>query len=102
VLGVLFGASVVPSRRIGLATLGLAVIVAAARVYVSVHYPWDVIAGFGFGAAFGALAFVVCRRALPLLFWFDRWLQRAHLRPLLIGRAANRSPATPGSGGVQP
>jgi len=102
VLGALFGASVVPSRRIGLATLGLAVIVAAARVYVRVHYPWDVIAGFGIGAAVGALAYVVCRRAMPVLFWFDRWLQRAHLRPVLIGRAVNRCPVDSGSDGVQP
>lgn len=102
VLGALFGASVAPSRRIGLAALGLAVVVAVARVYVRVHYPWDVVAGFGIGAAVGALAYVACRRALPILFRLDHWLQQAHIRPVLFGGATARAPGVAASDSVQP
>lgn len=85
VLGALFGATVVPSRRLGLAAFGLAVIVAGARVYVRVHYPWDVIGGFFIGAAAGGLAYWACQWAGQVLALLDGRLQQLHLRPVLLG-----------------
>ena len=101
VLGALFGATVVPSRRIGMAALGLAVIVAAARVFVRVHYPWDVIGGFVIGAVAGGVAYAACRSASPILALLDRWLQQLRLRPVLIGRAATKTTEAARSDRVQ-
>ena len=102
VLGALFGATVVSSRPIGLAALGLAVVVGLARVYVRVHYPWDVIGGFVIGTAAGGLAYWVCQWARPILTLLDRRLQQLHLRPVLFGRKPNRAANAAGSHGVQP
>ena len=37
-------------RRLGQVASGAAVVMAAARVYIAAHYPWDVLAGLAFGA----------------------------------------------------
>lgn len=42
--------------RLGLAALGVAVMVSLSRVYVGVHWPTDVLAGAAWGVACGALA----------------------------------------------
>ena len=100
VIGALFGAAIFTSRRISLAALVLAVLVAAARVYVRVHYPWDVAAGFAIGAGIGAIAYAACQWANPLLTWLDGFLQPAHLRPVLLGRNAASPVAAGGQSGI--
>lgn len=70
------------SRRLGAIALVAAVLMAASRVWVGVHYPHDVLAGVAVGAS---VAFVTARAV--------RWNQEAlagrlkngPLRPLLAG-----------------
>ncbi|WP_300680584.1 phosphatase PAP2 family protein [Nocardioides sp.] len=51
-------------RRLGLITVGLAILMAAARVYIGVHFPLDVIAGLLVGGVVALGTFFVLR---PLL-----------------------------------
>jgi membrane-associated phospholipid phosphatase len=55
------------SRRLGLAALAAAVLMAFARVYIAAHYPWDVLAGLALGAAVAAFGWVLLRRPLTAL-----------------------------------
>ncbi len=59
-------------RLLGSVCLGLAALVAIARIYVGVHWPSDVIAG----AAAGLLAGLVLARLAPLLAGPQRWCSR--------------------------
>lgn len=74
-------------RRLGFAALGLAVLMATARVYVGAHYPADVLAGLGLGAVV-----VLGGRplAVPLLRAAANIVERSPLRPL-ISTAAVRT-----------
>ncbi len=66
-----FAAAVVlfhAGRRLGLAGLAIAALIAFSRVYVGVHYPSDVLAGAALGAAFGYAALAVLR-AVPVFRW---------------------------------
>ncbi|GAB2905950.1 hypothetical protein GCM10027047_00140 [Rhodococcus aerolatus] len=49
------------SRRLGGVTAVLAVLMAAARVYVGVHYPGDVLAGLAVGAVVAGVGWVLLR-----------------------------------------
>jgi undecaprenyl-diphosphatase len=51
-------------RRLGYVVIGLALLLAFARVYVGVHYFGDVLAGLAFGG-------IVAAAGVPLA---DRWL----------------------------
>ena len=58
------------SRRLGLLAVVAALVMAFARVYIAAHYPWDVIAGLGLGAAVVVLGWVLLgRRLLALTGW---------------------------------
>ena len=63
-------------RFVGFVCLGLATLIAVARIYVGVHWPSDVIAA----AAAGLLAGAILARLLPVLEkpqqWFSRFLPR--------------------------
>ncbi|MGK5630407.1 phosphatase PAP2 family protein [Streptomyces sp. URMC 123] len=67
-------------RRIAVWALPLAVLMAASRVFVGVHYPHDVAAGLLLGAAVAALGAVLLVR--PGTAVVER-LRRGPLRPLL-------------------
>jgi undecaprenyl-diphosphatase len=51
-------------RRIGFVVLGLAAVMLFARVYVGVHYPGDVLAGFAFGGFVAAAGMPLADRLL--------------------------------------
>lgn len=53
-------------RRLGLATLAVAALLAYARVYVGAHYPTDVLAGAALGAL---LAWLLVAQLAPLMTW---------------------------------
>jgi len=68
------------NRRLGVLTGVLALLMAAARVYVGAHYPGDVVAGLLLGAvvvAVGGLA------GIPLLRATVQLVARSPLRPLI-------------------
>ncbi|MFE6847635.1 phosphatase PAP2 family protein [Streptomyces sp. NPDC057686] len=68
------------SRRLGAVALVAAVLMAASRVWVGVHYPHDVMAGFLVGALVAAASAWTVRRSQNTLA--DR-LKSGPLRPLL-------------------
>ncbi|MEU6895872.1 phosphatase PAP2 family protein, partial [Streptomyces sp. NPDC046557] len=72
------------SRRLGAAALAAAVLMAASRVWVGVHYPHDALAGFLVGALVAAVAAMTVRRHAPAL---AGRLARGPLRPLLAAAA---------------
>jgi undecaprenyl-diphosphatase len=51
-------------RRLGIAAVAVAAVVALSRVYLGVHWPTDVIAGAAWGTACGIAAFACARRAV--------------------------------------
>jgi undecaprenyl-diphosphatase len=55
-------------RRYGLLLLALAALISFARVYVGLHYPFDVLAG----ATIGITIALAVGEARPLLEWLDR------------------------------
>ena len=57
-------------RRLGLVAAGLAVLMAATRVYVGAHFPLDVVAGLLVGGVIALASYAVARPALrPLVGW---------------------------------
>lgn len=87
------------SWRLGLIAALAAVVLAFARVYVGAHYPGDVLAGLGVGAAVAVAGYLA---AVPLLTRLVRGLAATPLRPLLLAgdrtaaggpAGASRSPA---------
>ncbi len=77
------------SWQLGAVTTLIALIIAFSRVYVGVHYPQDVLAGLGLGAAVVALGYFV---VVPLMTRIAEWLTRTPLRPLIT--AGGQPPAT--------
>jgi undecaprenyl-diphosphatase len=76
---------VLTNRRWGMPALVAALTMAAARVYVGVHYPGDVAAGLALGALV-AVAGVVA--LLPLLTRFTEHAARTALRPIVTSAPA--------------
>lgn len=70
------------SRRLGLVTVGLALVMAFARVYVGVHYPGDVLVGLLVGATVAGLGWLLLR--VPLISAAEWLRSRRQLRPLLV------------------
>jgi undecaprenyl-diphosphatase len=69
------------SWRLGLLALLAALVMCFARVYVGVHYPGDVLAGLGVGAATIVVGYYL---VVPMLATVVSWLERrTPLRPLL-------------------
>lgn len=68
------------SRRVGLVALAAAILMAASRVWVGVHYPHDVVIGFAVGALVALLATWAVRRKQSEL---ATRLKHGPLRPLL-------------------
>ncbi|MFI5867983.1 phosphatase PAP2 family protein [Streptomyces sp. NPDC051546] len=68
------------SRRLGLIALAAAILMAASRVWVGVHYPHDVLIGFAVGALVALLATWAVRRKQIAL---AARLKDGPLRPLL-------------------
>jgi undecaprenyl-diphosphatase len=70
-------------RRLGLVATGLAVLMAADRVYVGAHYPVDVVAGL----AVGGLTALVVQLLAPVVAGLLERLSRGPVRPLLVARS---------------
>jgi membrane-associated phospholipid phosphatase len=70
-------------RRIGLAALLVALLLAFTRVYVGVHYPSDVAGGLAIGAMIGALIVLALRTATAAV---ALRLTRTPLRPFIASR----------------
>ncbi len=68
------------SRRLGVVAAVAAVLMAAARVYVGVHYPRDVAAGLAVGAAVVLLGWLLLRRPLT---WLVSRVAQSPLRSLV-------------------
>lgn len=76
------------SRRLGVITTLLSLIIAFSRVYVGVHYPQDVLAGLALGAVIVAIGHFT---VVPLMTRIADWLTKTPLRPLVV---AGESAAT--------
>jgi undecaprenyl-diphosphatase len=72
-------------RRLGLVTAALAVLMAAARVYVGAHWPLDVVAGLAVGAVLALASYLLVR---PLLGRIVNALAGTPIRTLLTARPA--------------
>jgi membrane-associated phospholipid phosphatase len=70
-------------RRLGLVAVVLAVLMAATRVYVGVHFPLDVAVGLAVGAILAVGSYLILR---PLLRRFVVMLTRSPLRPLVTAQ----------------
>ncbi len=73
------------NRRLGAVAVLFAGFLAFARVYVGVHYPGDVAAGLGMGAAVGLIVIFALRRPVTVI---TRGLSHSPLKPLVAARLA--------------
>lgn len=67
-------------RKLGLVTAGLALLMAATRVYVGAHFPLDVLAGLAVGAVVALTSYAAVR---PVVLRLVVALSRSAARPLL-------------------
>ncbi|WP_246051148.1 phosphatase PAP2 family protein [Nocardioides guangzhouensis] len=76
-------------RRLGAATVFLAVLMAVTRVYVGAHYPLDVATGLVVGAVVALASYGLAR---PVVSWLVTALSLTPVRPLLTARAPGIAP----------
>lgn len=81
------------NRRLGLITAAAAVLMAFARVYISAHYPLDVLTGLVVGAAVTLSGWALAR---PLLMGLLDRIEQTRLAPVVIARSANGGAPTGG------
>ncbi len=93
VLGAVVGGCMMASRPLATAAAVMALLVAAARVYVGIHHPVDVIAGFVVGAACGLVAWASLASVQRYIDGIDATLQRRGLRPVRLGAPTSARPA---------
>lgn len=93
VLGALVGGCLMASRPLAVAAALMALLVAAARVYVGIHHPVDVIAGFLVGVACGLAVWAALAPAQGVIDRLDTTLQRRGLRPIRLGAPTSAPPA---------
>ena len=77
------------SWRLGLAAVLAALLMAFGRVYVGAHYPGDVLAGLGVGAAVAVVGYFA---VVPLLTRVVDRLEGTPLRPVLTARRGYDDP----------
>jgi len=70
-------------RRLGLVVAGLALLMAATRVYVGAHFPLDVAAGLAVGAVVALTSYAAAR---PVVLRLVLALSRTVVRPLLTAQ----------------
>jgi membrane-associated phospholipid phosphatase len=100
IAGALVAILIIVDRRVGLAGLVLALLLAFARVYAGVHYPGDVASGLVIGAAIDLVVVVALR---PVATWAAGALAQTGLRPLLATSPPERVPGEqPGGSGLSP
>ncbi len=80
VLGAVVGGCLLSSRPLAALAAALAVLVALARVYVGIHHPIDVVAGFALGAACGTGVWIGLAPLQSTIDRLDTELQRRGLR----------------------
>jgi undecaprenyl-diphosphatase len=85
VLGALVGGCLVASRPLATAAALMALLVAAGRVYVGIHHPIDVVAGFVIGMGCGLAAWTALAPVQRTIDRLDIALQRRGLRPIRWG-----------------
>ncbi len=71
------------NRRLGLLTAGLAVLMAATRVYVGAHFPLDVVVGLAVGAIIAVVSYLIVR---PLCYRLVVLLGQTRLRLLVTAQ----------------
>lgn len=68
------------NRKLGIAMLGLAILVCISRTYLGVHYPGDVLVGAALGAGLGGLVVKVRDRIFSWRHGSERHVSSASLR----------------------
>jgi undecaprenyl-diphosphatase len=80
VLGAVVGGCLLSSRPLAALAAALAVLVAVARVYVGIHHPIDVVAGFAIGGTCGVGVWIGLAPLQSTIDRLDTELQRRGLR----------------------
>lgn len=92
-LGALVGGLLMASRPLAAVAAVMALLVAAARVYVGIHHPIDVVAGFLIGIGCGLAVWAGLSALQRFLDPIDAWLQQRGVRPIRFGRQSSRRAA---------
>ncbi len=85
VLGAVAGGCLLSSRPLAALATGLAVLVAVARVYVGIHHPIDVVAGYAIGVGCGVGGWTALAPLQPIIERVDTELRRRGLRRIYEG-----------------
>jgi len=90
VLGALAGGCLMASRPLAAVAAAMALLVAAARVFVGIHHPIDVLAGFVIGMGCGLAAWAALAPLQRAIDHVDAAVQCRGLRPIRLGRTPSR------------